>query len=164
MARVIKLNLGYTTTVSDKDYARVVASGPWFAHVDRKKKTVYAERNARKADGPHTALKLHRLILGLTDPKIIGDHRDGNGLNNCRRNLRRATASQSQCNRGRQSNNTSGVVGVSWNTHARKFEAHVKLEGKKAYLGLFSKLEDAATAVCKARNKKHKTFVSRRAC
>jgi AP2 domain len=163
MARTIALSLGYKAEVSDKDYVRAMSAGPWHAHVDRKKKAVYAHRNFQKQNGSYTMQKLHRFILGLSDPRILVDHRDGNGLNNCRKNLRIATPSQSSCNRGKPSNNTSGFVGVSWHKKAKKFEAHVKVLGKKTHLGLFLSLEDAAKAANTARRKAHKTFASMRA-
>jgi hypothetical protein len=103
--------------------------------------------------------KLHRFILRLTNPKVLGDHKDGDGLNNLRSNLRKATPSQSQCNRGKQSNNSTGVSGVSWHKKAGKFEAHVKLHGKKKYLGLFISLKDAARAVINAKKTLYKSFV-----
>lgn len=36
----------------------------------------------------YVELKLHRFILGLTDPESIVDHIDNNPANNCRENLR----------------------------------------------------------------------------
>jgi hypothetical protein len=155
----IKLSRGYTARVSREDYVRVVDAGPWFAHVDSKKKTVYAERNVQRADGSWTMQKLHRFLLGLTDPKVLGDHKDGDGLNNLRSNLREANPMQSQRNRGMQSNNSTGVSGVSWNTHAAKYEVHVKLNGKKKHLGLFSPLEDAEAAIIGAKKLLYGEFV-----
>ena len=45
---------------------------------------------------------MHRLILGLTDPSIQGDHIDHNKINNCRANLRACNKSQNQWNRVNQ--------------------------------------------------------------
>jgi hypothetical protein len=80
-------------------------------------------------------------------------------INNLRNNLRKATPSQSQCNRAKQSNNSTGFSGVSWNRHAKKFEAHVKLNGKKKHLGLFVSVKDAAHAVLIVKKKLYKDFV-----
>ena len=121
----VNLSRGYKAEVSRVDYRRVVLAGPWFTHVDSKKKTVYAERNVQKTDGTWTMQKLHRFIKNVSDPNVLVDHRDGNGLNNTRRNLRKVTASQSQQNRSKQSNNTTGISGVSWNTNAEKYEQAV---------------------------------------
>lgn len=155
----VNLSRGYKAEVSRVDYRRVVLAGPWFTHVDSKKKTVYAERNVQKTDGTWTMQKLHRFIKNVSDPNVLVDHRDGNGLNNTRRNLRKVTASQSQQNRSKQSNNTTGISGVSWNTNAEKYEAHIKLAGKKKHLGLYTKLADAELAVNSAKRKYYGSFV-----
>ncbi len=57
---------------------------------------------------------LHRVIAQAKAGELI-DHRDGNGLNNRRSNIRKATQSQNQSNRHfLASNNTSGYTGVDW--------------------------------------------------
>jgi hypothetical protein len=157
MGRTIELGRGYTAVVDNKDYARVVAAGPWSALVPPSRNTVYAKRNRRK-DDPITQTYLHRFILGLTDPQVLADHWDGDGLNNRRKNLRTANHSQSQCNRGTQKNNTSGFSGVSWREDARKYEAYIKIGRKRKHLGLFVVAEDAADAVAEAREALHKEF------
>lgn len=50
--------------------------------------------------------------------------------------------------RGRalQSNNTSGYKGVTWNKHAQKWLAHIRIHGKLLHLGCFSSPEEAARA------------------
>jgi len=52
---------------------------------------------------------MHRLLLGLTDPKILGDHRDHNGLNNQRNNLRRATHVENAQNMSIKKRKSKGV-------------------------------------------------------
>ncbi len=82
------------------------------------------------------------------------DHIDGNGLNNRIENLRDVTSRENSMNRKTQLNNTSGVTGVRWHKGAKKFEAHIKINGKFKYLGLFTTLEAAAAARAVA-NEKH---------
>jgi hypothetical protein len=55
-------------------------AGKWYAT---------AKRNG------HTIL-MHRVILGVTDPHVQVDHRDNDGLNNIRDNLRTCTHKQNQ--------------------------------------------------------------------
>jgi hypothetical protein len=45
-----------------------------------------------------------------------------------------------------QSNNTSGVKGVSYDKNRGLWAAEIKIRGKKHFLGRFAKLEDAAAA------------------
>ena len=59
-------------------------------------------RNYSRVKGQYPKIQrifMHRLILGLTDPKQKGDHMDGNGLNCQRENLRKATNSQNVANK-----------------------------------------------------------------
>lgn len=74
------------------------------------------------------------------------DHVDGNRLNNSRSNLRVCTRSQNMMNARKQSNNTSGYKGVSWQKNAKKFSAYIQVGGKKKHLGLFTNAIEAAKA------------------
>lgn len=72
------------------------------------------------------------------------DHRNREGLDNTIENLRLATPTQQSWNRSRREDNTSGFVGVCRN--CGKWQAHVKLGGKKTHLGSFEDRTDAAKA------------------
>lgn len=91
---------------------------------------------------------LHRYILGVTDPKIFVDHRDRNPLNNQRYNLREATNSQNQMNRGATANRLydlpKGITKRKSNT--KPYQAQIKFEGKNIYLGTFSSVALAVEA------------------
>lgn len=82
------------------------------------------------------------------------DHIDGNGLNNQRRNLRRATRSQNQANAKRRKDNKTGKRGVCLDKQSGKFLAYIDSEKKRIRLGLFEHLEDAIQARIDA-EKKH---------
>lgn len=49
-------------------------------------------------------------------------------------------------NRKKQTNNTSGCIGVYWNGRRKKWSAEIRIEGQKKYLGSFDNLEDAIKA------------------
>lgn len=74
------------------------------------------------------------------------DHRNRNNLDNRKANLRICTKSQNSMNRGLQANNTSGYRGVSFNKVCKKWEAYIKLDGKRRRLGLYKNKEKAAKA------------------
>lgn len=93
-------------------------------------------------------------------PGELIDHKDTNKANNAWRNLRLATYQQNNCNIPTRSDNTSGVKGVSWNKHARKWTAQVSVCGKKIHLGVFSDLGEAARAAIAARNEMHAGFAN----
>jgi hypothetical protein len=90
-----------------------------------------------------TMRSMHRLIL---DPPVgvQVDHRNGNGLDNRRSNLRLATAAQNQHNQHARRGGSSRFKGVDWNLARRKWRAHVKVNGRKRYLGSFDDELDAA--------------------
>lgn len=88
---------------------------------------------------------LHRFLMGL--PKGDGykvDHRNGDGLDCRRENMRVATHAQNMQNRKVQSNNTSGFRGVTWNQG--KWAAVIKVLGRNVQLGRFADPKEAALA------------------
>lgn len=88
---------------------------------------------------------MHKLITN-TDGNSLIDHKDRNRLNNRKRNLRIATRSENGINKGIQSNNLSGVAGVSYYKSRDRWVAEIKFEGKKIWIGQFRKKEDAIVA------------------
>ena len=92
---------------------------------------------------------IHSFLLGKKDGKCI-DHINRNRLD-CRRcNLRHTTYTVNGWNKGKQSNNTSGIVGVSWNKKKNKWESHIKIQYGKKFLGYYNNIEDAKKAREKA--------------
>lgn len=66
------------------------------------KHTSYAYTVAVLATKPKRKFKyiyMHRLILGLTDPKIVVDHRNHDGLDNRRENIKPCTQAENLQNR-----------------------------------------------------------------
>lgn len=86
------------------------------------------------------------------------DHKDRNGLNNQKENLRYATHSQNNMNKGLQFNNTSGFKGVSWNNRLGKYHAYIHINRKRIHLGFFTNKIDAALAYNSAAPKYHGEF------
>ena len=89
---------------------------------------------------------MHRLILNPSFQKEI-DHRNGNGLDNRRCNIRICEHKDNMRNRKLQKNNTSGFKGVSLfkkKSGWTKWRAAVQVNGKKICLGFFDNLEEAA--------------------
>jgi hypothetical protein len=98
--------------------------------------------------------KLHRLIMNCNFNELI-DHKDGNGLNNCKTNLRVATNAENMQNRTTEanSNSTSGVRGVGFKSQTGRWTAQVKINGTKKHLGSFKTIEEAEKVVTEYRSK-----------
>lgn len=142
MTREIPLTRGMVALVDDEDYERVMALGKWNAHDGRR--TFYAAKGWLCQCVPNyprqQTLRLHNFILGVCGV----DHKNGDGLDNRRCNLRSATVRQNNCNVGLRRDNSSGFKGVT----ARKdrWLAQVMAGGKRVHLGVFDTAEDAARA------------------
>ena len=144
--KTVPLTRGLVAMVSDQDYARV-SCYKWVAWKSEGRPEFYAVSNYYKPDGTRTRIRMHRIIMGVTNPKISVDHKDHNGLNNQRRNLR-VTSTQNSHNYKKPSTNTSGYKGVS--RHTWGWQAGIKLRGKRIYLGLFASKIKAAKAYDRA--------------
>ena len=103
----------------------------------------------------------HRLVFlwetGLF-PKSLVDHKDGNGSNNRRDNLRVASRSNNCLNSKRSASNTSGAKGVSFHKQTQKYRVQVTIKGKQQYFGGYDNLELADLVATEARNKYHGDF------
>lgn len=74
------------------------------------------------------------------------DHIDRNELNNCKTNLRPATAAENARNHSLRKDNTSGFTGVSWDTEYNRWVAYISENGKNKKLGRFLNKIDAIKA------------------
>ena len=107
----IALTRGMHALVDDDD-APLLSRHKWSAH--RWRHTWYAVRAStapERASGWPAIVPMHRLLLGMPPARQI-DHRNGDGLDNRRVNLRIATAHEQRGNMRQYANNTSGLVGA----------------------------------------------------
>lgn len=102
--------------------------------------------------GTHDKVWIHRLIVDCPDGYIV-DHINGNPLDNRKSNLRVATRSQNNMNRKIQSNNNSGVTGVSFYQRKNMWSSEILVNKKKIHIGYFDKFDDAVAARKKAEEK-----------
>ncbi len=101
----------------------------WYAA--KGKNTWYA---ARFGGTRKPSIFMHRQILGCSGELEV-DHGDGNGLNNCRYNLRACTHAQNIHNSPKQSGTASRFKGVHLNRGL--WCAAIEVSGQKTFLGSF---------------------------
>lgn len=155
-AALVELTRGYWAVIDAADAAEV---GRFCWSVRLVGRTNYAMR-AYRVDGVLRSISLHRFIGGLMGisfaPEI--DHRDGNGLDCRRRNLRPASHAQNMMNIGARANSSTGALGVSRGRRG-KWRATVQAHGRMVLNREFDTFEDAAAAANAKRHEFHGEFV-----
>jgi hypothetical protein len=139
----IPLTQGKVALVDDEDYDRLVAMGKWYAMYTKHK--WYAMKTIQR-NGKGYKLLLHRFIMDVVDPKILVDHKNGNGLDNTRQNLRICSSAQNQINRIVSRNNKVGYKGVYYDKYKKLWVAEIQIYGKRKFLGYHHTPELAAIA------------------
>lgn len=134
----VLLTQGQVALVDEADAVSITAH-KWFAH-RRRNGNFYAMRNVREPGGKHTTVYMHKVLTGYSQT----DHKNGNGLDNRRANLRPATALENNCNSAARIGSSSQFKGVSWSKDSKAWAAQIRLAGKQTNLGRYSTEEEAA--------------------
>lgn len=91
----------------------------------------------------------HRLVWLYVKgewPSMFVDHINNNRSDNRIDNLRQATHAQNMSNRPRNSNNKTGIKGVSYEERYRKYRAVIRVNYKQKFLGYYDTPEEAGDA------------------
>jgi len=96
-------------------------------------------------------IRMHNFVLGV---ERGADHRNGDGLDNRRNNLRKATHQQNCRNQKLRIDSTSGIKGVTWCKRTGKWQVHISVNKRRRFLGRFLLREDAI-AVRRAAEKRY---------
>lgn len=88
---------------------------------------------------------LHRFLLNPKSREVV-DHINRDRLDNRMHNLRVVSNSLNGFNKGRQSNNTSGYVGIRWISKENKWWSRIMVNQKTYHLGYFDDIADAVKA------------------
>lgn len=128
----------YVTLVDDEDF-EALNQFRWC--VKQKATTFYAMRK-NTVGGKQESIMMHCIIMG---GKGV-DHKDHNGLNNQKDNLRLCTNSENAMNRRKQRGCVSAYKGVSFYRRTGKWQAYIRIDDKSIYLGYFISEMAAAKA------------------
>ena len=111
---------------------------------------LFLSKNKAKSDHKYVqsriegkSIYLHQFLMGSRSGT---DHKDNDGLNNRRSNLRLCTSTQNNCNRKIGKQNSSGFKGVSFYLPTNKWSARIGYKGKERRIGYFDTPEEAAKA------------------
>lgn len=139
--KTIPLTQGLFTVVDDADFEALVQH-KWYARKSGRR--FYAARRRPASGG--CIIYVHRVILRCPAGMQI-DHKDGDGLNNTRENLRIVTCSENQRGRIRKPiGKSSQFRGVCWQRRDKKWWAQIKHSGRTIHIGRFENEIDAARA------------------
>lgn len=132
------LTQGKKAIIDDTDFCLVSA---YKFHALKIANTWYAATNI---DG--VRVYLHHLIVGTPRPGFVVDHRNRNGLDNRRKNLRHVTHAVNVRNQPARSDSKVGFKGVSYNPYNDKYRAYIHVGGVRKNLGSYPTAIQAAKA------------------
>lgn len=135
----IELTQGKQACVDLADWPAVCL---WKWYAAKSRHVFYARAMTLAKEGERKILRLHTLLTGAK----LTDHKDGDGLNNRRSNLRAATGQQNNCNCRKRAGTSSQFKGVSWGTRDEVWSARIRVNWKLLSLGYFTEELDAARA------------------
>ena len=138
----IKLTQGQVSLVDDEDFEKLNQFN-WYANKDYN--TFYAMRVLPRNGKPQRKVRMHHIVNGFPPKGKVTDHRDGDGLNNQKYNLRDVTNRHNGQNR-QHSTKKSIYPGVFWHTQNLNWKATIHLDGKTQHIGSFNTEEKAFKA------------------
>jgi hypothetical protein len=140
----IVLREGYHALVDDRDYA-FLNQFSWRARIrpSSSREIIYAITSIPTGRTRSKNVFMHRLIKGGT--KIV-DHKNGDGLDNRRSNLRECSSSQNRMNCRKATGTSSIYKGVTFDRQMKRWRAQIGVLHRLKFLGYFDNEIDAAVA------------------
>lgn len=139
----IKLNRDKVAFVDDGDYERA-SKFKWYTEKRGINSYNYYAKRKVVTDGKESTQSLHIFIMNGTIKGLEIDHKNGNGLDCQRENLRRCTHSQNMSNQRKKPFASTRFKGVSYNKKLNKYSASIKKEGRSICIGNYNTEIEAA--------------------
>lgn len=140
--RKIQLSQDKVALVDDEDFERLNQVN-WVAHKERN--TWYAIGHKKVGLRNYKNTKMHRVIMNALDGEQI-DHKDCNGLNNQKSNLRFCTNTENLRNARKRKGCISKLKGVSYHKQNNRWRATINMDQKQISLGCYGTQQEAARA------------------
>lgn len=141
----IKLTMGVEAMIDIED-SLIISGRNWFAVKSRGQFYAHCRMGTFQ-------VSMHRLILGFPDG--LADHKNGNGLDNRRSNIRIASSAQNARNQRKRAG-VSKYKGVAYGDNA--WIAGIYVDNRRMHLGCFQNERDAAEAYNTAAKKYYGEF------
>jgi hypothetical protein len=143
--RTIELTKGYLSLVDEADY-EWLDQKQWRAWTQKRagRLAVYARGNLSKF-GKRIGVAMHRYIM-MAPEHLDVDHKNGDGIDNRRSNLRLATRLQNTRSRMPRPGQFKGIKLDRRDPRVVRWTAAIVIGGKKKFLGSFQSAEEAAQA------------------
>lgn len=150
--KVIKLTQGKVALVDNADF-KWLNQWKWYAWCANKNTNLFYAKRTKKG------ILMHRVILNAKKNELT-DHKDRNGLNNQRNNIRECSKGQNAANRTSKPNSSSKYLGVCFDKRTGKWVAQMDSHCKHYFLGRYFIERDAAIAYNKKAKKLHGKFAN----
>ena len=148
---------GYDVLIDEEDYDKVM-SITWTASIiDRDHPHIYFRCFTRKNGKFGIKYFLHRMLINAPKDMHV-DHINRNTLDNRKSNLRLCTFTENMRNRPKYATNTTGYRGVTYHKRDKMYQAQIKVNGKRLFLGYFTTAEEAHEAYKEASRLYHGDF------
>ena len=156
MTKQIPLTQGKFAIVDDADYDFLMQ---WKWHY-RKDGTIGGHAARKDHKNKPMTVYMHNQLIKCKDG-FLPDHKDGNGLNNQRHNLRSVTHSQNSCNKKKRRQKTSSQYkGVHLCKRTLRWLTRIKIKSKQISGGSHVREVDAAIAYNELSKKYHGQYGS----
>ena len=133
----------------------------WFAKLNKSIGEYYVYASEYRPETKRCKpIFLHQFIMNANG-KIV-DHKNNDGLDNRKSNLRMATDKNNSTNRrSRNSNNKSGYRNVCWSKIESKWLVQLQINGKNTVLGKFYDVDEAGRFAEEMRQKYYGEFAGK---
>lgn len=141
MMKKIKLTRNKFALVDDEDF-KWLNNHQW--STKKGVNTFYVQRRHK-----NKMILMHRIVIQKYEKRYLEDweaidHKDHNGLNNQKNNLRICTRSQNEMNKEKQKDCSSQYKGVCWDQNKQKWRTRIQIDKKRKHLGFFDSEIEAA--------------------